>query len=75
MEPFLVPGGQVGRDIKFWRDQSVELDLDREARKSYTYIKSLILPVIKEIVVRQDDISIGVSYQLYFSYANSSTDV
>ena len=38
-------------------------------------VRRHILPVIKEIVVRQDDISIGVSYQLYFSYANSSTDV
>ena len=40
MEPFLVPGGQVGRDIKIWRDQSIGWDLDEEARKSCQFMKN-----------------------------------
>jgi len=40
MEPFLVPGGQVGRDIKVWRDQSIGFDLDEEARKACAFIKA-----------------------------------
>ncbi|MCJ7518992.1 MAG: sugar phosphate isomerase/epimerase [Anaerolineaceae bacterium] len=39
MEPFLIPGGQVGRDIKVWRDMSVGVDLDEEARKAVTFIR------------------------------------
>lgn len=39
MEPFLVPGGQVGKDIKIWRDQSVGYDLDIEARKACAFMK------------------------------------
>jgi D-psicose/D-tagatose/L-ribulose 3-epimerase len=40
MEPFLIPGGQVGRDIKVWRDMSVGLDLDEEARKALEFMRS-----------------------------------
>jgi len=40
MEPFLIPGGQVGRDIKVWRDLSVGLDLDEEAGKALKFIRS-----------------------------------
>lgn len=39
MEPFLKPGGQVGRDIKIWRDMSVGVDLDEEARKAVIFIR------------------------------------
>lgn len=39
MEPFLVPGGQVGKDIKIWRDQSIGYDLDTEARKACAFMK------------------------------------
>ena len=43
MEPFLKPGGQVGRDIKIWRDQSNGFDLDNEARKSCSFVKDRLL--------------------------------
>lgn len=39
MEPFLMPGGQVGRDIRVWRDMSVNVDLDLEARKALQFIR------------------------------------
>jgi D-psicose/D-tagatose/L-ribulose 3-epimerase len=39
MEPFLIPGGVVGRDIKVWRDMSIGLDLDEEARKALVFIR------------------------------------
>ena len=39
MEPFLIPGGQVGRDIKVWRDMSVGLDLDKEAHKALIFTR------------------------------------
>jgi D-psicose/D-tagatose/L-ribulose 3-epimerase len=39
MEPFLMPGGEVGRDIKVFRDLSVGLDLDKEARKACVFVK------------------------------------
>ncbi len=42
MEPFLVPGGQVGKDIKIWRDQSVGYDLDSEARKACAFMKKTL---------------------------------
>ncbi len=42
MEPFLVPGGQVGKDIKIWRDQSVGYDLDTEARKACAFMKKTL---------------------------------
>ncbi len=42
MEPFLMPGGQVGSDIKVFRDLSVDLDLDEEARKALLFMRGLL---------------------------------
>lgn len=42
MEPFLMPGGEVGRDIKVFRDLSVGLDLDDEAAKALWFVRGLI---------------------------------
>ena len=42
MEPFLMPGGEVGRDIKVFRDMSIDLDLDDEARKALMFIRGLL---------------------------------
>jgi D-psicose/D-tagatose/L-ribulose 3-epimerase len=39
MEPFLVPGGEVGRDISVWRDLLGKTDLDKEAAKSVQFVK------------------------------------
>ena len=40
MEPFLMPGGQVGSDIKVWRDLSVGVDIDAEAAKAVRFMRS-----------------------------------
>jgi D-psicose/D-tagatose/L-ribulose 3-epimerase len=42
MEPFLMPGGEVGRDIKVFRDMSVCLELDDEARKALMFIRGVL---------------------------------
>jgi D-psicose/D-tagatose/L-ribulose 3-epimerase len=42
MEPFLKPGGEVGRDIKVFRDLSAGLDLDREAQQALAFIRSIL---------------------------------
>ncbi|TEU14069.1 MAG: sugar phosphate isomerase/epimerase [Anaerolineales bacterium] len=42
MEPFLMPGGEVGRDIKVFRDMSVDLELDDEARKALLFIRGVL---------------------------------
>ncbi|MBL8130370.1 MAG: sugar phosphate isomerase/epimerase [Anaerolineae bacterium] len=42
MEPFLMPGGQVGADIKVYRDLSVGLDLDEEARKALLFMRGVL---------------------------------
>lgn len=42
MEPFLMPGGEVGRDIKVFRDMSVGLQLDEEARKALMFIRGVL---------------------------------
>jgi len=42
MEPFLMPGGQVGRDIKVFRDLSADLDLDEEARKALLFMRGVL---------------------------------
>jgi len=42
MEPFLMPGGEVGRDIKVFRDMSVGLQLDDEARKALMFIRGVL---------------------------------
>jgi len=39
MEPFLMPGGEVGRDISVYRDMSVGVDLDEEARQACAFMK------------------------------------
>ena len=42
MEPFLMPGGEVGRDIKVFRDMSVGLQLDEEARKALLFVRGVL---------------------------------
>jgi D-psicose/D-tagatose/L-ribulose 3-epimerase len=42
MEPFLMPGGEVGRDIKVYRDLSAGLELDEEARKALMFIRGVL---------------------------------
>ncbi|MGW8249752.1 MAG: D-psicose 3-epimerase [Anaerolineales bacterium] len=42
MEPFLMPGGQIGRDIKVFRDLSVGLDLDEEAGKALSFMRGVL---------------------------------
>jgi D-psicose/D-tagatose/L-ribulose 3-epimerase len=42
MEPFLMPGGEVGRDIKVFRDMSVDLELDDEARKALMFMRGVL---------------------------------
>lgn len=42
MEPFLMPGGEVGRDIKVFRDLSVGLDLDDEAYKALQFMRGVL---------------------------------
>ncbi len=41
MEPFVQRGGQVGTDIKVWRDLGTEQHLDQEAAASVRFIRSL----------------------------------
>jgi hypothetical protein len=40
MEPFLVPGGEVGRDISVYRDLLGSGDLDEEACLSVRFVQS-----------------------------------
>lgn len=42
MEPFLMPGGEVGRDIKVYRDLGAHLDLDEEARKALMFMRGVL---------------------------------
>jgi len=42
MEPFLMPGGEVGRDIKVFRDLSIGMDLDEEAGKAQQFIRGVL---------------------------------
>lgn len=42
MEPFLQPGGEVGRDIKIYRDLSAGLDLDVEAEKALQFVRGFL---------------------------------
>ena len=42
MEPFLMPGGQVGRDIRVFRDMSAGLQLDDEAQKALMFVRGLL---------------------------------
>jgi len=45
MEPFLNPGGEVGRDISVFRDIMPGAKLDIEAEKSCSFIKKTILNI------------------------------
>jgi D-psicose/D-tagatose/L-ribulose 3-epimerase len=40
MEPFLLPGGEVGRDISVYRDLLGTADLDDEAARSVQFVRS-----------------------------------
>jgi len=40
MEPFLLPGGEVGRDISVYRDLLGSADLDGEAARSVQFVRS-----------------------------------
>ena len=40
MEPFLVPGGEVGRDISVYRDLLGSDDLDEEAARTVQFVRS-----------------------------------
>jgi D-psicose/D-tagatose/L-ribulose 3-epimerase len=40
MEPFLLPGGEVGRDISVYRDLLGSADLDEEAARSVQFVRS-----------------------------------
>ncbi len=42
MEPFLLPGGQVGSDIKVYRDLSIGLDIDVEAGKALQFMRGVL---------------------------------
>ncbi|MFP3853601.1 MAG: TIM barrel protein [Anaerolineales bacterium] len=44
MEPFLKPGGQVGRDIRVYRDLGRGMDLDREAKRALKFVRELLEP-------------------------------
>ncbi len=42
MEPFLMPGGEVGRDISVYRDLKGDLDLDEEARRACSFVRDVL---------------------------------
>jgi len=42
MEPFVQTGGEVGRDIRVWRDLQKGKDLDEEAKQALLFIKTLL---------------------------------
>ena len=42
MEPFLKPGGEVGRDIRVYRDLGIGMDLDAEARKALEFTRGVL---------------------------------
>ena len=39
MEPFIMPGGEIGRDIKVWRDMSIGINFDEKAKEALTFVK------------------------------------
>jgi len=41
MEPFVQSGGEVGRDIRVWRDLGAGRDLDEEARQALRFVRGL----------------------------------
>ena len=40
MEPFLMPGGEVGRDIRVFRDLAAGTDMDAEAKRALEFIRA-----------------------------------
>jgi D-psicose/D-tagatose/L-ribulose 3-epimerase len=42
MEPFLIPGGEVGRDIKIYRNLSEGIDMDKEAARALNFMRSVL---------------------------------
>ena len=40
MEPFFMPGGEVGRDISVYRDLQNGIDLDKEAKRALEFIRN-----------------------------------
>lgn len=42
MEPFLRPGGEVGRDIKVFRDLSKLMNVDEEAHKACVFMRKVL---------------------------------
>lgn len=42
LEPFVVPGGEIGRDICVFRDLSAGLDLDAEASRAARFVREKI---------------------------------
>jgi D-psicose/D-tagatose/L-ribulose 3-epimerase len=42
MEPFLIPGGEVGRDVKIYRDLSLGIDMDKEAKRALNFIRGIL---------------------------------
>lgn len=42
LEPFVTPGGEVGRDIKIYRDLTTDLDVDEDARKALLFMRGLL---------------------------------
>ena len=48
MEPFLMPGGQVGRDISVYRDLRDGLDLDAEARRALEFVRAKLKSSARE---------------------------
>lgn len=42
MEPFLIPGGEIGRDIHIWHDYMPGCDLDREAKKAVDFMRAVL---------------------------------
>jgi len=43
MEPFLMPGGEVGRDISVYRNLRGGLDLDREAGRALKFMRGKLV--------------------------------
>ena len=42
MEPFLVQGGQVGHDIRVWRDVGQGMDAAHEAAQAVRFMRDLL---------------------------------
>ena len=42
MEPFLMPGGEIGRDIKVNRELMPDSDLDEEARRACAFTRGFL---------------------------------